>query len=73
MAAGSDLAFHVDHNGDSWDVFDQNGRVVGHRDSQAAAIELAIREAQHVHGEGGAAVVCVQQPDGHYALAWSSR
>lgn len=74
-AACPDQAFHVDHNPalDRWDVVDQDGRVVGHRHGRSEAIDLAIREAQHAHGHGGEVVVCVEQPDGHYALAWASR
>lgn len=68
--AGSGHAFHVDRHGDHWDVFDQEGRVIGHRHDQGQAIELAIAEAQHAEGN---VVVCVQQPNGHYTLAWSSR
>jgi hypothetical protein len=66
-------AFHVDHNEaqDRWDVVDQEGRVIGHCHVQGEAIDLAIREAQHTHSRGGDAVVCVEQADGHYTLAWS--
>jgi hypothetical protein len=62
-------AFHVDHHGAHWHVVDADGRVIGHRDGQVEAIELAIREAQQISDD---AVVCVEQPDGHYTLAWSS-
>lgn len=71
--ACTDHALHVDHNEalDRWDVVDRDGRVTGHRDNQGDAIALAIREAQHFHGAGDEVVVCVEQPDGHYALAWA--
>ena len=39
---------------------------------RAEAIDLAIREAQYTHSRGDDVVVCVEQDDGHYALAWSS-
>lgn len=70
----SDHAFHVGHNEaqDRWDVTDQEGRVIGHCHDQGEAIDLAIREAHRIHGRGDDIVVCVEQPDGHYALAWSS-
>lgn len=68
--ACSDHAFHVDHHDDHWDIVDQDGRVIGHRHDQHQAIDLAIAEAQHIEGD---VVVCVQQADGHYTLAWSSR
>jgi hypothetical protein len=71
----SDHAFHVDHNEtrDRWDVADQEGKVIGHCHDQGEAIDLAIRAAQQSHGRGDDAMVCVEQPDGHYAVAWSSR
>ena len=68
----SEHAFHVDHNESFyWDVVDEEGRVIGHGHSRNEAIDLAIHEAQHAHGRGDDVVVCVQQPDGHYTLAWS--
>jgi signal recognition particle GTPase len=72
--ACSQHAVHVDRNDtlDRWDVVDEEGRVIGHRPSQAEAVQLAIHEAQHAHNQGHDVVVCVEQPDGHYALAWSS-
>ena len=66
-------AFHVDRHDDHWDVIDHEGRVLGHRPGQAEAIQFAIHEAQHLHGQGDDVVVCVEQPDGHYRMAWSSR
>ena len=51
---------------------DQEGKVIGHCHTQGEAIDLAIREAQHTHSRGDDVVVCVEQDDGHYALAWSS-
>lgn len=74
MKAGSDHAIHVDNNEklERWDVVDHEGRVIGHCHSQGEAIDLAIQEAQHTHSRGDDVVVCVEQPDGHYALAWSS-
>jgi len=67
-------AFHVDHNTalGRWDVVDHDGRVVAHRHSQGEAVAVAIAEAQHVHGQGDDVFVCVEQPDGHYVVAWSS-
>jgi len=69
-----DSAFHVDHNEalDRWDVIDHEGRVVGHCHDQGEAVGLAIREAQHFHSRGIDVLVCVEQSDGHYAMAWSS-
>jgi hypothetical protein len=74
VKACSDHAFHVDHNEklDRWDVADHDGRVIGHCHDQSEAISLAIREAQHTHSRGDDVVVCVEQSDGHYTLAWSS-
>ena len=71
--ACSEHAFHVDHNDalDRWDVVDEEGKVIGHCHDQGDAIDHAIREAQHSHGRGDDVVVCVQQPDGHYTLAWA--
>lgn len=71
----ADHAYHVDHNPaqDRWDVADQEGRIIGHCHDQGQAINLAIQEAQQAHSRGNDAVVCVEQADGHYALAWSSR
>jgi hypothetical protein len=70
----SDHAIHVDHNEslDRWDVVDHEGRVIGHSHDQDAAIDLAIQDAQHTHSRGDDVVVCVEQSDGHYSLAWSS-
>ena len=74
LQACANATFHVDFDKalDRWDVVDHNGRVVGHCHNQSEAVELAIQEAQHVHGQGDDVFVCVQQPDGHYAVAWSS-
>ena len=70
----SEHAFHVDRNEtqDRWDVVDSEGKVIGHCHDQAEAIDLAIREAQHTHSRGDDVVVCVEQADGHYTMAWSS-
>ena len=69
----SEHAFHVDHNEalDRWDVVDEEGRIIGHCHDRGEAINHAVREAQHTHGRGDDVVVCVQQPDGHYSLAWA--
>jgi hypothetical protein len=69
----SDRAYHVDRNDaqDRWDVTDDEGQVIGHCHDQGAAIDLAIREAQHAHSRGDDVIVCVEQSDGHYALAWA--
>ena len=68
-------AIHVDHNEalDRWDVVDQEGGVIGHCQNQDDAVDLAIEKAKHLHGRGDDAVVCVEQSDGHYSLAWSSQ
>lgn len=70
----SDHAIHVDHNQsqDRWDVVGEDGAVIGHCQNQNDAIDLAIDKAKHLHGRGDDVVVCVEQSDGHYALAWSS-
>jgi len=71
----SDHAIHVDHNEalNRFDVVDHEGGVVGHCHNQQDAIDLAIERARHLHGTGDEVVVCVEQDDGHYTLAWSSR
>ncbi len=71
----SDHAFHVDYNKalDRWDVVDDDGRVVGHCHHIGEATDLAIREAQHANGHGHNVMVCVEQSDGSYNLAWSAR
>jgi hypothetical protein len=75
IRACSDHAYHVDHNEaqDRWDVVDEEGGIIGHCHDQSEAIAFAIREAQEAHGRGDDIVVCVEQSDGHYELAWSSR
>ncbi len=72
--ASYDRSYHVDWNAahDRWDVVDDAGRVHGHCQDLAAATALAIREAHQSHGAGSDVVVCVQQKDGTYKLAWSS-
>lgn len=71
----SDRAYHVDHNtaADRWDVVDDEGRVVGHSHTVEEATHLAVREAQHSHSRGDNIVVCVEQSDGTYKLAWAPR
>jgi hypothetical protein len=71
--ACSDHAIHVDHNPgqDRWDVVDAEGRVVGHCHDLGEATDLAIREAHHIYARGDNVVVCVEQPDGGYRLAWA--
>ena len=66
-------AIHVDHDKvlDRYDVVTEDGQVLGHHQDISAAIEAAIREAQNAHGRGDDMVVCVEQADGHYSLAWS--
>ncbi len=73
--AGHDRAFHVDWNEarDRWDVVDDDGRVYGHCHNLQEATELAIREAHNDHSAGSDVIVCVQQSDGTYTMAWSSR
>jgi len=71
----SDHAIHVIQN-EAWnrfDVVDHEGAVVGHCHNRQDAIDLAIKRARHLHGTGDEVVVCVEQNDGHYTLAWSSR
>ena len=72
--ACTEATFHVvfDKARNLWDVIDHDGRVVGHCHDQSEAVHLAIRQAQHVHGFGDDVLVCVQQPDGQYTVAWSS-
>lgn len=53
-------------------MVDEEGRVIGHCHDQGEAIDLAIREAQSSHSRGDDTVVCVEQPDGHYTMAWPS-
>lgn len=66
--------FHVNHDEkyDRWAVIDHEGRVIGHSHNQGEAVDLAIREAQHLHAQGDDVFVCVEQPDGHHAIAWSA-
>ena len=64
-------ALHVDRNQDRWDVVDQDGHVIAHCPHQDDAVTLAIREAQRRHGQGDDVVVCLEQANGHYTLAWS--
>lgn len=68
-------AYHVDWDAtrDRWDVIDDDGRVLGHGQGLRHAKELAIREAHNDHAAGREVVVCVQQDDGTYTMAWSSR
>ena len=70
----AESAYHVDHNEslDRWDIVDSEGRVIGHCHDQSVAIGLAISEAQHAHSRGEDIVICVEQPDGHYTMAWAS-
>jgi hypothetical protein len=70
----SEHAIHVDRNeaADRWDILSQDGMVVGHCHTQREAVDLAIHEAQQTHSRGGDVVVCVEQVDGHYTMAWSS-
>jgi hypothetical protein len=72
--ACSDHAYHVDRNEaqDRWDVVDQEGRIIGHSHDQGQAVSLAIQEAHQAHSRGDNVVVCVEQDNGHYSLAWSS-
>ncbi|HVZ27797.1 MAG TPA: hypothetical protein VG798_04000 [Rhizomicrobium sp.] len=67
-------AYHVGHKSslDWWDVVDEDGRIIAHSHDEAAAIDLAIREARHAHGRGEDVIVCAEQPDGSFRLAWSS-
>ena len=69
-----DHGFHVDRNAaqGGWDVVDEDGKLLAHRHDQTEAIGFAIREAQHSHAAGKTSMVCVQQPDGAYTLAWTS-
>jgi hypothetical protein len=68
-------SYHVDWNGaqDRWDVVDDDGRVHGHCHNLEEATDLAIREAHHDHAAGKDVIVCVEQEDGGYTMAWSSR
>jgi hypothetical protein len=70
----SDHAIHVARNDrlDRWDVLDSEGRLIGHCYRPDEALGLAIEAAQHAHASGTDTVVCIEQPDGGYRLAWSS-
>ncbi|MBW8708463.1 MAG: hypothetical protein JF627_04235 [Alphaproteobacteria bacterium] len=68
----SEHAFHVDRGPGRWDIVDSEGRIIGHRHNQGEAIDFAIQEAQHAHARGDDVVVCVEQADGHYNLAWTA-
>lgn len=72
---GYEHAYHVDWNKphDRWDVVDDDGRVHGHCHNLREATDLAIREAHHDHAAGTDVIVCVQQEDGTYTMAWASR
>lgn len=71
----AEFAYHVDHDKKlkRWDIVDDVGRIIGHRHEIGEAIQFAIRDAQHAHGQGDSVVVCVEQKDGTYKMAWSSR
>jgi hypothetical protein len=68
-------AYHIDWDAarDRWDIINDDGRVLGHAHDLDQARDLAIREAQYDHAAGRDVIVCVQQDDGTYAMAWSSR
>jgi hypothetical protein len=55
-----------------WDVLADDGRHIGHCSNQNQAIDLAICEAIHDHGLGKKMIVCVQEKDGSYRVAWAS-
>jgi hypothetical protein len=68
-------AFHIDRNAklDRWDVIDDDGRIHGHAHDLGHAIDLAVQQAHNDHAAGHDVMVCVEQEDGTYTMAWSSR
>ncbi|HWC62962.1 MAG TPA: hypothetical protein VG501_05015 [Rhizomicrobium sp.] len=54
-----------------WTVLTDDGFVLGHSHDRDVATGLAIRAAEHDHGEGADVIVCVEQEDGGSALAWT--
>ena len=72
---GFGRAYHIDWNAglDRWDVIDDEGRAHGHGHDLSHATDLAIQQAHNDHSAGHDVIVCVQQDDGTYTMAWASR
>lgn len=72
---GFERAYHIhkDAKRACWDVIDEDGRVHGHAHDLRQATDLAIQQAHIDHVAGHDVTVCVEQDDGAYIVAWSSR
>jgi len=72
---GYERAYHIGHNAklDRWDVIDDDGGAHGHAHDLRHATDLAIQLAHGDHSAGHDVIICVEQEDGTYAMAWSSR
>jgi hypothetical protein len=72
---GYERTYHIDRNAklDRWDVIDDDGRVYGHAHDVRHATDLAVQQAHNDHAGGHDVIVCVEQEDGTYTMAWSSR
>ena len=67
-----DREYHVVMHGFRWWVENDAGESLHASIDEQDATAWAIQAAQHDHGSGLDAIVCVEQPDGSYRTAWHS-
>lgn len=67
-----DRMYHVSRDGQRWTVDSDEGRTAHFASDRHMAIGMAIRTAQQDHADGLDVIVCVEQPDGAFAVAWTS-
>ena len=67
-----DREYHVVLHGQRWWVEDDAGAGLHASADPDDATHWAIQAAQHDHARGLDAIVCVEQPDGSWRMAWHS-
>jgi hypothetical protein len=65
-----DREYHVVFHGFRWWVERDDGVTPHSSVEERDAVSWAIQAAEHDQGEGVDAIVCVEQPDGSFRLAW---
>lgn len=67
-----DRAYHVVAHDDCWWVENDTGESRHSSRDEHDAVRWALDAAHHDHARGLDVIVCVEQPDGSFKLAWQS-
>ena len=65
--------YHILQHDGRWWMESDDGAIHHSSNDEHDATAWAIRSAEHDHGRGLDAIVCIQQPDGGWKTAYESR